>query len=491
MNRTIKLIILFFLFLLLNFSAFSKSRINISDIVKKYEESKSPEYKARLLISQNKYKSAYKILLDMIKKDKDNPVYYTMIGFCLEKMGHEDKAEIAYKKAISLNPKSFDSYNNLAYLYIKSNKSLEKALKYAEKAYKIKPNSPSIMDTYGFALFKNGDIINALKIYQEILPNFPGDAMIYYHLGLVLNAAGEKEEAKKALKNAITLDPSLTPAMKELEKLHSEKIIKKPETNKSQKKILLDGKNDSHSTKDFIWRADSFKKEYEKGLAYFSKLEYEKAENTWKMAIFWFEENGEISEYIYKAINYLGLIKQSQKDFTTAKYYYELSEQMQACYGAYIVKNLYDSGDYEKAYEKLISLSQKIPESLRNMLDHKEKVLNLKIYARKHGEEISFVKQDNFKEYAYYSFRDITGNPNCEIMLRYARSRDFKGALSVAEKIKLSMNKNPNFIIDYAQLLALNNKIEKSLKLLDSYSCNFFKQNWKLYLLLKAQLFLF
>jgi len=477
-----------------NFSAFSKSRINISDIVKRYEKSKTPESQAKMLISEKKYKSAHKILIEVLKKDDSNYKAYTMIGYCLEKLGHIDKAKFAYKKAIEIEPKAYDAYNNLAFLYLSSGKELDKALILSKKAYKLKPDSPSIMDTYAFALFKNGQTAESLNIYQELLPISPGNPTVYYHLGLVLEASGEIDEAKKALKNAITVDPSFTIAMKALERIHSKKINKKPEKPKIKISSTVNERkiNTIVSSKKVIsWRENSFKEEYEKGMNYFRDLKYDEALNTWKMAIFWFEENGEISPYIYKSINYLGLIKQTLKDFESAKYYYRLSELMTACFYANIVKKFYDTGKYNSAYNELMKLSQKLPKSLRHMLEHKEKTLNLKLYAQKHGEEISFVKKDNFRDYSYYSFRDINDRPEAEAMVRYARSEDFTRALSTANKIKQYYPKDPDFIIDYAQLLALNNMTKESMQLLDSYACGFFKKNWELYLLLKTQLFLF
>ena len=63
--------------------------------------------------------------------------------------------------------------NNLAWLYLESGR-YNKAVEVSKEAYELMPTGGAVADTYGWALFKKGDIaeaISVLKLAVKLLPN--------------------------------------------------------------------------------------------------------------------------------------------------------------------------------------------------------------------------------------------------------------------------------------------------------------------------------
>jgi tetratricopeptide (TPR) repeat protein len=75
--------------------------------------------------------------------------------------------------------------NNLAFAYSQSGNPA-KALNYAERALRLAPDNPSVMDTAGWLLHQTGkDRTRALALLREAARKAPGNATIARHLGEV------------------------------------------------------------------------------------------------------------------------------------------------------------------------------------------------------------------------------------------------------------------------------------------------------------------
>ncbi len=92
--------------------------------------------------------------------------------------------------------------NNLAFAYNEIGDP--RAVAAAARANQIAPGQPTIEDTYGWVLTKNGrDPKHALALLQAAAKAAPGDPNIRYHLGMAYKANGMKSEAARELKAAI------------------------------------------------------------------------------------------------------------------------------------------------------------------------------------------------------------------------------------------------------------------------------------------------
>jgi tetratricopeptide (TPR) repeat protein len=86
----------------------------------------------------------------------------------------------------SITPDSPLNLNNLAWAYHQVNNA--KALPTAKRAYELAPESASIADTYGWILFRQGNISEAIEVLEKAVSMEPDNTEIAAHL----------QDAKKA-----------------------------------------------------------------------------------------------------------------------------------------------------------------------------------------------------------------------------------------------------------------------------------------------------
>ena len=65
-----------------------------------------------------------------------------------------------------------------------------------EKAIKLKPEEPAIIDSYGWAQYRLGNLDEAVRLLRRAYEKQP-DSEVAAHLGEVLWVSGEREEARR------------------------------------------------------------------------------------------------------------------------------------------------------------------------------------------------------------------------------------------------------------------------------------------------------
>ena len=103
--------------------------------------------------------------------------------------------------------------NNLAWLYEETGDS--RALATAERAYRLKPGAPEVMDTLGWILVQRGDAARGLTLLREAHARSSVDAGIRYHLAVALARLGRKTEAVSQLREVMRGDDSRVKARAE------------------------------------------------------------------------------------------------------------------------------------------------------------------------------------------------------------------------------------------------------------------------------------
>jgi len=87
-----------------------------------------------------------------------------------------------------------------------------------QKALEKQPENGAYLDSYAWALFRLGKLKEAETQIRKALKTRIKDAVIYEHLGDILDASGKKEEAKTEWKKALELDPQNEKVKQKLEK---------------------------------------------------------------------------------------------------------------------------------------------------------------------------------------------------------------------------------------------------------------------------------
>lgn len=119
--------------------------------------------------------------------------------------GQAVEAVNEYETILEENPKNGVALNNLAWIYTEQGDP--RAVEFAERAMALMPESGSVADTLGWALYKNGENERAVEVLRGAVEKTPEEPTIRYHLAVVLAAGGNREEAIRLLHEVLN-DPA-------------------------------------------------------------------------------------------------------------------------------------------------------------------------------------------------------------------------------------------------------------------------------------------
>ena len=111
--------------------------------------------------------------------------------------GDFPRAEEHYQRASTLNPLDAQALNNLAWVLARQLKP--EALALAEKANRLLPDRPELMDTWALALAESGQLPRALEVQRNALALAPGNPLLKFNLAKLYLRAGDNALAKKEL----------------------------------------------------------------------------------------------------------------------------------------------------------------------------------------------------------------------------------------------------------------------------------------------------
>jgi len=135
-----------------------------------------------------------------------------MLGDLRYVAGRTDEALEAYEHALKYAPEDIRprAANAVAWILTEKGRSLDRALDLASQASLMKPDDPDILDTLGWAHYRNKQyskaVVNLARAAE--LSNEPRAATLY-HLALAYREAGMLANAQEAARNALAADASL------------------------------------------------------------------------------------------------------------------------------------------------------------------------------------------------------------------------------------------------------------------------------------------
>lgn len=112
----------------------------------------------------------------------------------------EDAIE-QYEEVLKRDPNNPVALNNLAWVYHEMGDSRD--LEMAERAHKAAPDSPAIMDTYGWLLVQAGKVERGLRLLRKAAEGLKGNPEVQYHLGAASARGGDNRAARKHLEAAL------------------------------------------------------------------------------------------------------------------------------------------------------------------------------------------------------------------------------------------------------------------------------------------------
>lgn len=160
----------------------------------------------QLLRDSGRAAEAFKTLQDGVLRFPNSPDLMYDYALAAEKLGKVDAMETALRKVIEAVPDNHHAYNALGYSLADRNVRLDEAYELIDKALKMAPGDPYIMDSMGWVLFRMGKLKEAEQSLRQAYA-LRGDAEIAVHLGEVLWMQGDKAGAAKLWREARAKDP--------------------------------------------------------------------------------------------------------------------------------------------------------------------------------------------------------------------------------------------------------------------------------------------
>lgn len=195
------------------------------------------------------YEKAVESFLKVLEEDKNNPNIINNIGLCYAKLAKDDLAIEYFLKALSFNPKSVQTYINLADVYYR-NKNIIEAINLLENGVTLMPQEIALkhylsrfyvedcrydlamdqlfeildidednVDAYwdlGNIQFELGDYDSAAENYENVLEKVTDNAVLYYQTAITYEANDNTDKAISNHLKAISCNENFHPSYKKL-----------------------------------------------------------------------------------------------------------------------------------------------------------------------------------------------------------------------------------------------------------------------------------
>lgn len=116
-------------------------------------------------------------------------------------LGKNDDAIRESEYLLKQEPENPVLLNNLAWLY--QQKQDKRSVEFAQRAYKLAPNSAAVADTLGWIYVELGEYDKAVDMLQKANGLAPQQGDIQYHYAVALEKAGRKQAAKRELEKLL------------------------------------------------------------------------------------------------------------------------------------------------------------------------------------------------------------------------------------------------------------------------------------------------
>ena len=157
--------------------------------------------KAQLLVSLKRYDEALELYEKAVKFRPDNE--NLILGRCdlLLRIGRIDDAIAEYRRALKRWPDSALTLNALGYTLADRTDQYEEAEKLIRKALEFDPENPAIIDSFGWVLYKLGQLEAGLEQLNIAYKRY-SDHEVAAHIVEVLAELGRRDEALEMLESA-------------------------------------------------------------------------------------------------------------------------------------------------------------------------------------------------------------------------------------------------------------------------------------------------
>jgi len=150
------------------------------------------------LALMNQRPQAQRMMDDWLSEHPDDLRNAMLLATDLLRTGEAAAAVRRYEALKETLPRDPALFNNLAMAY--DHLSDPRALDAAKRAFSLAPAVPSIVDTYGYLLYRSGDVVKGAALLKQAHAAEPMNPSIAFHYALTLHDRGLPGEARAILK---------------------------------------------------------------------------------------------------------------------------------------------------------------------------------------------------------------------------------------------------------------------------------------------------
>lgn len=150
---------------------------------------------AQMLREAGDNAGAYKVLAQGLDEHPDSTDLMYDLAMVAERLDRVDEAEKRLTRLVELKPDDAQALNALGYTLVDRTNRIQQGYDLIEKAHKLSPADPFILDSMGWALYRLGRLKEAEDYLRKALAQRP-DAEIAAHLGEVLWSKGDHDDAR-------------------------------------------------------------------------------------------------------------------------------------------------------------------------------------------------------------------------------------------------------------------------------------------------------
>jgi tetratricopeptide (TPR) repeat protein len=161
---------------------------------------------SELLRDSNAHAEAFGVLSAGIERFPDSADLLYDRAMVAERLDKLDVLEADLRRVIVLRPEDAQAYNALGYTLADRTDRLAEAVALLDKALSLAPEDPFILDSVGWAQYRSGNLSRA-QAYLERAYKARPDPEIAAHLGEVLWARGQRDEAGKLWQTSLQAHP--------------------------------------------------------------------------------------------------------------------------------------------------------------------------------------------------------------------------------------------------------------------------------------------
>jgi tetratricopeptide (TPR) repeat protein len=161
---------------------------------------------AQLLRDAGDNAAAYAVLSKALEEHPDQPDLLYDSAMVAEKLDKLDVAEARLTRLIAVSPDNAQALNALGYTLVDRTQRTSEGLALIDRALKLAPDDPFILDSMGWAYFRMGKYDDAETFLRRALAE-RSDPEIAAHLGEVLWARGERVRAQEVWQSQLKSTP--------------------------------------------------------------------------------------------------------------------------------------------------------------------------------------------------------------------------------------------------------------------------------------------